>query len=86
MKFHYTLTILDNYFDQYYRHSISKRVHAVEVWRIQEFIVTVQYANEVLALDLLERGSDWLEDLLNLRSCRISLPGSKAVCKSGLSS
>ena len=50
MKFYHTLTILDNYFDQYYWHSISKGFCAVEVWRIQEFMVTVQYANEVLAL------------------------------------
>ena len=51
MKFHYILTILNNYFDQFYWHSISKRVHAVTVWRIHG---NVQYANEVLALDLLE--------------------------------
>ena len=50
-KFHYILTILNNYFDQFYWHSISKRVRAVTVWRIQG---NVQYANEVLALDLLK--------------------------------
>ena len=73
MKFHYILTILNNYFDQFYRHSISKRVHAVTVWGIQG---NIQYANEVLALDLLEIVLiGWLEDLLNLRSCRILLPG-----------
>ena len=43
--------ILNNYFDQFYWHSISKRVHAVTVWRIQG---NIQYANKVLALDLLE--------------------------------
>ena len=51
MKFHYILTILNNYLDQFYLHSISKRVCAVTIWRIQG---NVQYANEVLALDLLE--------------------------------
>ena len=51
MKFHYILTILNNYFDQFCWHSISKRVHAVTVWKIHG---NVQCANEVLALDLLE--------------------------------
>ena len=51
MKFHYILTILNNYFDQFYWHSISKRVVQ---FQYGEFKVTVQYANEVLALDLLE--------------------------------
>ena len=55
MKFHYTLSILDKYFDQLYWHSISKRVHAIAVWRIQEFVITIQYANEILAHDLVER-------------------------------
>ena len=35
MKFHYILTILNNYFDQFYWHSISKRFCAVAVWRNQ---------------------------------------------------
>ena len=55
MKCHYTLTILDKYFDQFYWHSISKRVHVIAVWRIQEFMITIQYANEVLTHGLIER-------------------------------
>ena len=55
VEFHYILTILNNYFDQLYWHSISKRVHVIAVWRIQEFLITIQYANEILAHDLVER-------------------------------
>ena len=55
MIFHYTRKILDKYFDQFYCHSISKRVCAIAVWRIQEFVITIQYANEILAHDLVER-------------------------------
>ena len=51
MKFHYILTILNNYFDQFYWHSISKEFVQLQY---AEFKVTVQYANEVLALELLE--------------------------------
>ena len=54
MKFHYILTILNNYFDQFYWHSISISVHVIAVWRIKDFVVTIQYANEILGYDLIE--------------------------------
>ena len=52
MKFLYILTILNNYFDQFYCHSIFKR--SVQL-QYGEFKVTVQHANEVLAHGLIER-------------------------------
>ena len=55
LKFQYILTMLNNYLDQFYWHSISKRARAIAVWRIQEFMIIIQYANKILAHDLVER-------------------------------
>ena len=51
MKFHYILTILNNYFDQFYIVFLKGSMQL----QYGEFKVTVQYANEVLAHGLIER-------------------------------
>ena len=53
MKFHCILTILNNYFDQFYWYSISKAM-AIAVGKIQEFMLTIQGANEILTYDMVE--------------------------------